>query len=197
MEHLRLHRAKHRPVPLLPVIGEMALMPGRAHEICGPARRSLALEVAARTKGPVIWIRPAWQAERLNPEGLAPPSLASRLIFVDAKRAEDLLWCLEESLRAGTVALAVAELPGPPPLTPVRRLHLAAEAGTEVHGQAPLGLLLTPGAGGAAGVESRWSLTPTHGAEGLSWRLDRLRARTAPQAAWQLEDLPTASAPLL
>ncbi len=197
MEHLRLHRAPHRPVPLLPVIGEMALMPGRVHEICGPARRSLALEVAARTEGPVIWIRPEWQAEQLNPEGIGVAGLPGRLIFVQAKRAEDLLWCLEESLRSGAVALAVAELPGPPPLTPVRRLHLAAEAGAEARGRAPLGLILTPGAGGAGGVESRWSLTPTHTADRLGWRLERLRARTAPPARWQLDRLPTAAAALM
>jgi protein ImuA len=194
MHPLRLSRAGGaQPAPQTPIRinGAMALRPGRAHEICGPARRSLAAMVAARTTGPVLWIRPSWMAERLNPDGLTgrdfDPGLdPGRLILVAVQRPEDLLWCLEEALRSGAVALAVAELPAPPPLTPVRRLHLAAETGAETGGAPPLGLLLTPAEGGAAGVESRWSLAPAHAPGAPGWLLQRRRARTAPPAAWRL-----------
>jgi len=186
--HLLDRSAGHRPGrPGLRFLGELDLALGRAHEVCGDARRTLAAMVAARTEGPVIWIVPAWAPDRLNPEAVVHVFDPGRLVFVEPKRAEDVLWCLEETLRAGAVALAVADLPGPPGLTAVRRLHLAAEAGAEQAGRGPLGLLLTPGDGGAPGVESRWRMRAAHGGAGRhGWHLHRLRARTAPVAGWQV-----------
>lgn len=184
MDQLRPLRGGRRAASDLSVTGDFALRPGRVHEICGPARRSLALRVAARLAGPVLWIRPVWQAERLNPDGICAVVEPGRLLFVDCRRADDQLWCLEEALRSGSVALAVAELAQPPALTPVRRLHLAAEAGAVAGAAPPLGLLLTPGDGGAAGVESRWQATPAHRPEAAFWRIARLRARARPPQAW-------------
>ena len=164
--------------------GGLGLAAGRVHELCGPGRRTLALVVAAALPGPVVWIAPARAAERLHPEGVLPLLDPARLIFVTPRRAEDLMWCLEEALRSGAAAAVVAELAAPPGLTPVRRLHLAAEAAAGPH--RPTGLILTPGDGGAAGVESRWHLAPRHGPGGDRWRLERRRARTAPPAAWDM-----------
>ncbi|MGB0658566.1 MAG: ImuA family protein [Mangrovicoccus sp.] len=179
----------HRPTPSLHVWGDMHLKAARAHEFCGNARRRLAVMAAAQTTGPVIWISPAWQAEALNPDGLQPLMDPGRLLLVRASRAEDLLWSLEEALRSGAVALVVGDLPQPPGMTPVRRLHLAAEAGAELGASAgitPIGLLLTPGEGGAPGIESRWSLDTAHEPEAQSWTLIRRRARTKPPASWQI-----------
>ncbi len=169
-------------VPVAP----MRLALARAHEICGQARRTLALAAATAVAGPVYWIQPAWRLERLNCAAVAEWIDPGRLVFVHPPRVEDVLWAVEEVLRSGVVPLVVADLPEPPGLTPVRRLHLAAEIGATA-GRAPVGLLLTPGPGGAPGVETRWSLAADHGtSRRTAWRLDLLRARTEPPANWQV-----------
>lgn len=188
--HLLTRTSYRRPDgPEVPFLEGLGLRYGRVHEICGSARRTLAVRVAGQCKGTVLWIRPGWETGRLNPEGMLPFADPSRFLFATPKRGEDLLWTAEEALRSGVVPLVVADIPGPPGLTAVRRLHLAAETGASVGNITPLGLLLTPGKGGAPGVESRWSLRGKHDADGIgTWRLARLRARTAPEAVWQVRD---------
>ena len=186
----RLARRAHAAPPALSLWDALALPLSRAHEICGQARRMLALRVAAaarhRTPGPVFWIAPP-RADPLNPDGIAALLPPQALVFVTPTRDADLLWAMEEVLRSGAAPVVIADLPDPPGMTPVRRLHLAAEAGTQEGHFRPLGLLLTPGAGGAPGIETRFRAEPCHAAGQSRWRIERLRARMAPPCAWTLE----------
>ena len=184
-----LTRTSHRQkaAPDIPFLELLTLQSARLHEMCGAARRTLAVCVAGQCRGLVLWIRPGWEVGRLNPEGMLNYADPSRFLFAKPKRAEDVLWTAEEALRSGAISLVVADIPSLPSLTAVRRLHLAAEAGAEAGEGAPLGLLLTPGRGGAPGVESRWFFRGDHVTDGEGrWHLERLRARTAPEARWQV-----------
>ena len=186
-----LTRTSHRrqAVPEIRFVGDLGLQPGRVHELCGVGRRTLAVRVAGQCRGTVLWIRPAWEPGRLNPEGMLGFADPSRFLFATPKRGEDILWTAEEALRSGVVPLVIADIPTLPSLTAVRRLHLAAETGAERGEGVPLGLLLTPGRGGAPGVESRWFFRGDHAVAGAGqWRLERLRARTAPESAWKIRD---------
>ncbi len=184
--HLLFHRA-HRPKPGHPFLDGLSLTPARAHEFCGPSRRTLALIVARATKGPVFWIQPGWSHDRLYGEGVLPFINPGRITFVSPHRPEDLLWSMEEVLRAGCVPLVIGELPGIPGLTSVRRLHLAAETAERGEKQSPLGLLLVPGQGGVQGVESRWYMRWAHQEDRQRWQLERRRARMEPPKSWMLE----------
>ncbi|MCA0906356.1 hypothetical protein LCM27_08095 [Ruegeria marisrubri] len=173
-----------RQAPGVKLHPQITLELGRVHEACGPARRSFAMWLAGQTQGPVLWISPAWEPGQLNPDGMMAFADPARFIFVHPTRAEDLLWCLEEALRSGAIPLIIGDLPGAPGLIPIRRMHLAAEQG-DAMGRAPLGLLLTPGDGGAQGVETRWHMAATHRDEARIWTLTRRRARALPPVTWQ------------
>ena len=128
------------------------------------------------------------------------------LIVANCARAPDLLWGMEEALRAGCVALVVSEITEMPDLRQVRRLHLAAADGVmrnRLAGRvqpAPLGLLLAHETADAriAGVESRWALHPLPprppapfetlrpGDDGVRGRLDRQLMRGAPPKDWEV-----------
>ena len=189
------HHAPRHAQPQQPLAGDLTLQRGRVHELCGPSRLMLAARIMAKTQGPAVWIRPGWVAERLNAAGLQPLADPSRLILIHAPRDESLLWAAEEALRSGAAPLVIAELPTPPALTPIRRLHLAAEMGAEAARRdgvlPPLGLILLPGTGGAQGVESRWHMAPAPSRALLwsdedSFTFTRLRARLLPPASWAL-----------
>ena len=176
----------------------LALAPGRAHELCGPARRVLAAWVMGHIMdrgAAVLWLRLRHNPDRLYPQGVADWAAPEGMILAEAARVPDLLGCAEDGLRSGACALVVADLADPVAMTPLRRLHLAAEEGRARRpGGGLRALVLTPGDGGTPGVETRWHMAPCP-AQGLSsaepvgaaWQLSRLRARMSPPARWHVQ----------
>lgn len=181
-----------------PIDRLLRLRAGRAHEGCGPARHVLAAWVMGQmADAPVLWIRLRWNKDRLCPQGLRSFANPRDLILLDAAQDIDALACAEDGLRAGAVGLVVLDLAQPVALTPLRRLHLAAETGLQRRKgggsrAGPIALILTPEQGGTPGVETRWQLAPCPApARKLQpdphWHLSRLRARMAPVAHWQVD----------
>jgi len=185
-QHPLLRRAPHKDRAALRLLGHLPLAKARVHEMCGPARRSLALWLAMQTQGPLLWIAPDWSHDRLHPDGFRHWIDPARLVFVRVTSQQDALWCLEDALRAGTLPLIIGEMGALPELTHVRRMHLAAEQGAKEGGTASVGVVLTPNEGGAAGVETRWHMSPQHSDTKTRWRLTRARARTDPQKVWDI-----------
>ncbi len=138
----RLERLAPRPrKPVLPFgipaidshLPEAGLARGALHEIAGTGAETehaaaaalFTAGIAARFKGPVLWIlhRPDLFAPALAGVGLP----ADRVIYAEAPQAEAVLLAMEEGLRYPGLVAVVAELPGRLSLTASRRLQLAAE----------------------------------------------------------------------
>ncbi len=203
-----INRKSHKPASKLifasAELDELSLSFNRIHEICGPSRRTFSLMLASLMQGPILWIKFHWNLQDLNAQGIINFLDPSRITFIEPKRANDVLWCMEEILRSGCTPTIIAECDTPPLLTPIRRLHLAAEHGTQISKEKLLPLILTPSDGGAQGIETRWHMSPRHDAKQNRWFIERRRARISPPAAWTLDwqqnkltTLPTAEAQII
>ena len=84
-----------------------------------------------------------------------PQGVGERLHLLRPVNETDLLWCIEEALRAAPVKLVIAEPSQPLSLTAGRRFQLAAEAGQTT------GLMLIQTDAGSNATETRWSCEPT------------------------------------
>ncbi len=110
--------------------GGLAL--GALHEVAGGGNGALdgaaaalfAAGILARTQGPVLW---CVSRRDLFAPALAQAGLhADRVIYAEAGTDRAILACFEEGLRHGGLAGVVGEI-GRLPMTPSRRLQLAAE----------------------------------------------------------------------
>ncbi|PZX50743.1 protein ImuA [Cereibacter changlensis] len=160
-----------------------ALAGRRVHEAEGRGRRAFALFQAARHPGPLVWILPRHAPEIPMLRGL-PCGVGERLHLLRPTSETDLLWCLEETLRAAPIGLVIAEPEKPLSLTAGRRLQLAAETGRTT------GLLLIQQGAGSPATETRWTCEPEPGERRDStlhrWALNKNKKRTT--GSWILDE---------
>ena len=174
--------------------GGLAL--GAVHEICeqgtDSARASLAALFAAgilaRLPGPVLWC--------LHSRDLFAPALArvglhpDRVIYCETWKDAEVLPAMEEGLRHGGLAGVVGELVKLP-LTPSRRLQLAAEASGVV---AFVLRRSGPSSDQNNACFSRWRIAAAPSGPMIDfdmgracWQLDLLRCRGAEANTWTVE----------
>lgn len=127
---------------------------GRAHEVSGPGAYVFAFALGACRGGRVLWVREAWQSDRIHPLGLSEFFDPHNLLVVTAKDQTEVLAVAEEALRSGAVPLVVMELSKPLNLTAGRRLQLAARDGDST------ALALIPEGMGSNAAETRWRCAP-------------------------------------
>jgi protein ImuA len=178
---------------------------GAVHEIAGMGGDeedgALAAAFAAgilgrlENNGIVLWClpRPDLYGSGLTALGLDP----GRLVLVRAWRAAEILWAMEEGLRASGVAAVVGEV-GIFPAVASRRLQLAAER------SGVTAFVLRRWRDGAEAARerglpnasaTRWRIAalpsvPARAEPGIGrprWRLELLRCRGGASACWQVE----------
>ena len=147
--------------------------------------------------GMVLWClpRPDLYGPGLAAHGLDP----GRVVLVSTPRDTEILWAMEEGLRAPGIVAVVGEV-GTLTATASRRLQLAAErSGITAF------LLRRWRDGGQAAREralpnaavTRWRITTMHsiplrsepGVGRLRWRVELLRCRSGEPACWEMEVL--------
>ncbi|AJY47549.1 ImuA family protein [Martelella endophytica] len=127
---------------------------GRVHDASGPGAAFFAAALAGMTRGTVLWIKPAWFFEEINPVALSAFFDPRDIILARTADQTETLAAAEEGLRSGAVGLVVMEVDKPIELTPGRRLQLAAESGRSI------GLSLHPEGAGNQAATTRWFCKP-------------------------------------
>ena len=172
-------------IPSINFIDNLNLSSGKVHELYGNSRTTLALIIAKKMQGHIFWIRTESNPNLLNADGIIDFINPGRLTFINVKTSNDILWSMEETLRAGCIPLVISDLPKIPEFTAVRRLHLALKSNIN-NDKICLGLLLTPQQGGARGVESRWQFTANHSKLNTEWLLECTKAKNIKLRKWKV-----------
>jgi protein ImuA len=162
------------------------------------AATALAFALARLAAGPaerpyVLVTTDLWLRERGRPfaRGLARWGLGpERLIWVRAHKEAEALWALEEALKSGAVAGALATVEQPP-FVVTRRIDFAARAG------GALGALVRCGpASDLSAARRRWRIAARSSGENafdaaapgqVRLRAELVRRRDGPPGAWDLE----------
>lgn len=157
--------------------GGLAL--GRVHEFTGWSAQALAIFMAGRSEGAILWCARMHTDHDLYPPGLAALGCdARRLVVAQCSSPTDALWAAEEGLRSGAAGAVVLEGERPLDLTSARRLQLAAEEG------GALGLIVSAGEDALfPAAATRWHIEPEPGGR---FRLGLTRSRTGLTGAWSI-----------
>ncbi len=187
------------------LLGPLGLDPGGVHEIrseapadgmgaaaATAARRIFALLLGVRRlhalerPGPLLWCLPAAAAHETGmpySRGLAALGLdPDRVIIASPRKNRDVLWVVEEAVKAGCLSLVLGEVQGGG-VTAARRLSLAA-----AEGRTPCVLVSPAGQAAVTATATRWRVLPrlsgvdaldpaAPGAHGFAIALERCRAR--------------------
>jgi protein ImuA len=142
--------------------------------------------------GPVLWIVRAGSraAIDLHAHGLHQQQLdPKRLILVAAKRDDEVLWAMEEGLKAKSLGAVLGEIEKLD-LTASRRLQLAAEAGgvtAFVLRRWRVMERATRDAAQPIAAVTRWRVTAMPTTRELCWQVDLTRCRGGKPGTWILE----------
>lgn len=167
------------------------------HEISGrgsgAAACGFAIALLARIvgDGALLWCRLERAAHSVGVPygpGLGRFGLAhTRILFVEARHPRDVLWAMEEGLRAKGLTAVFGEGVAAD-LTASRRLQLAAETAGKA------ALLLTPSAKRPplSAAATRWHVTPlpsclAERASGARWLLELIRCKGGNPDAWTVD----------
>ncbi|HEY2658457.1 MAG TPA: hypothetical protein VGI79_01965 [Caulobacteraceae bacterium] len=191
-----------RPVATDPALFPQACEPLEEIGAAQPADAAVALgfglarlvQQVAKDRRPMALVTTGeWLRERGRPfsQGLAGWGLpAERLIWIRTEREGEALWALEEALKSGAVAGALATVETPA-FVLTRRVDFAARAGGAV------GLLIRARpAADLSAARRRWRIAALSSAEdrfdplapgAARLRAELVRRRDGPPGAWDLE----------
>jgi len=158
---------------------ELSLQRGRIHEITGTANDSFAVVMAAKLKGPIVWIGRGRDVATLTPTALKSFIEPTRVVLTEGSSRKEVLWAAEQVLRSKGAALTIIQLSLGPDLKESRRLQLAAEQGRG------LGLVLIEKRAQSSAAQTRWSCEPVVSAandDGLSgqWLWEITKNKSGP-----------------
>jgi len=119
------------------------------------------LPAPAPTRNTILWVRSRFARREfgaLYGHGLSAFGLdAASLLFVDADKAQDTLWTMEEGARAGCLLAVVGETSAPDFKQTQRLSRAAAMSGT------PVLLLTSPDSAHPSTAATRWRIARTPG----------------------------------
>ena len=132
---------------------------GFIHEVCGPSNFLMAMMIASKTEGLIIWVHESSKIP--YPDGISSWFSPKRVILVKVSNSQELIWTIEESLRIGLGFLIIGDTETIPNYTSIHRLKLIIKKHhIPLKQSLPTVLILTKYSCELMGVESRWHCSP-------------------------------------